>query len=94
MNLVLGIFLGLTVLAVWLGTIGILRARTALARLHAATFVAVAGGLPLLVSVFLADGASARAWKSLGLMLMLLVTGSATSHALGRAIVTRREAEK
>lgn len=94
MNVVLGIFLGLTVLAVWLGTIGILQARTALARIHAATFVAVAGGLPLLVSVFLADGASPRAWKSLGLMLMLLVTGSATSHALGRAIVTRREAEK
>jgi multisubunit Na+/H+ antiporter MnhG subunit len=90
----LGIFLALTVGAVWLATIGLVRARTALARLHAATFVTVAGGLALLASVFIGDGASPRAWKTLGLVLVLLVIGSATSHALGRAIVTRREAEK
>ena len=94
MTIALGICLGLTVAIAWLGTIGLLRARNALARLHAATFVTVAGGMTMIVSIFLADGASSRAWKSLGLLLMLLVIGSATSHALGRAIVTRREAEK
>jgi multisubunit Na+/H+ antiporter MnhG subunit len=93
-SVALGISLALTVGAVWLATIGLVRARTALARLHAATFVTVAGGLVLLASVFIADGTSSRSWKSLGLMLMLLVIGSATSHALGRAIVTRREAER
>jgi monovalent cation/proton antiporter MnhG/PhaG subunit len=93
-TIALGLCLALTVAIAWLGTIGLVRARTALARLHAATFVTVAGGMTMIVSIFLADGASSRAWKSLGLLLILLFIGAATSHALGRAIVTRREAEK
>jgi monovalent cation/proton antiporter MnhG/PhaG subunit len=93
-NIVLAIFLALTVAAAWLGAIGLLRFRTALARLHCATFVTVAGGLTLTTSVFVSDGASSRAWKSLGLMLMLLIIGAAASHALGRALITRQEAEK
>ena len=94
MSAALAIFLALTVAVAWLGAIGLLRARTTLARLHCATFVTVAGGLSLLAAVFIADGASSRAWKSLALVLMLLVIGAATSHALGRALVTRREAGK
>jgi monovalent cation/proton antiporter MnhG/PhaG subunit len=94
MTIALGIFLALTVAIAWLGAIGLWRARNALARLHAATFVTVAAGMTTIVSIFIADGASSRAWKSLALLFMLLFIGSATSHALGRAIVTRREAEK
>lgn len=94
MTIALGIFLALTVASAWLGAVGLLRARTALARLHAVTFVIVAGGPAMVMSIFIADGVSSRAWKSLGLLLMLLVIGSATSHAIGRAIVTRQETEK
>ena len=94
MNVVLAILLVLAVAAAWLGAIGLWRLRTALARLHCATFVTVAGGLALTACVFVTDGASSRAWKSLGLLSLLLIIGSATTHALGRALVTRREAEK
>lgn len=94
MSVILGILLVLGSAAAWLGAIGMLRLQTALARLHCATFVTVAGGLAMTASVFVSDGASSRAWKSLGFFLMLLIIGSATSHALGRAIVTRREAKK
>ena len=94
MSIALGILLALAVAAAWLGTIGLLRLRTALARLHCASFVTVAGGLSTTAAVFVADGPSSRAWKSLGLMFVLLVVGSAASHALGRALVTRQEAEK
>jgi multicomponent Na+:H+ antiporter subunit G len=93
-SIALGILLALMVAAAWLGAIGLLRLRTALARLHCATFVAVAGGLATTAAVFVGDGASSRAWKSLGLMFMLLIIGAATSHALGRALVTRQEADK
>jgi multicomponent Na+:H+ antiporter subunit G len=93
-TIALGILLALALAAAWLGAIGLLRLRTALARLHCATFVTVAGGVATTAAVFIADGSSSRAWKALGLLFMLLVIGAATSHALGRALVTRQEAKK
>ena len=86
--------LGLAVLGSWLGAFGFLRLRSAFDRLHCIAFVNVAGGVPLLLAAFVADGASTRAFKLLALIVIALVGGSATNHALARAILTRQKAHE
>ena len=78
--------LAVTVVAVWLGCVGFARLRSPYARLHCVPFVTAAAGAPLLLAVFVADGASDRAFKILLLLLLALVGGAALSHASGRAI--------
>jgi monovalent cation/proton antiporter MnhG/PhaG subunit len=81
--------LGLAVLSAWLGIFGFARLKTALDRLHCATFVSVAGGFALTLAVLLQDGATDRLAKMLAVWTILLLNGAATSHALGRALVLR-----
>lgn len=83
------ILLGITVLSVWLGCLGFVRLRTPLDRLHCATFVSVAGGISLTLAVLVQDGLTSRSWKTSALLLLTLFVGSATSHAVGRAIYLR-----
>ena len=78
--------LTIAVLATWLGCLGFARLPTAYARLHCVPFVIIAAGIPLTLATFLADGMSSRLLKVLFLMVVLLVSGAALSHATGRAI--------
>jgi multisubunit Na+/H+ antiporter MnhG subunit len=73
----------------WLGCLGFARLRDPLDRLHCAAFVNVAAGAVLVAAVFLADGPSTRAWKTLLTVLASVGFGAALSHAAGRALLYR-----
>ena len=89
MNIAADLCLGLAVLSAWIGCFGALRLRSALDRLHAVTFVNAAAGVLVAAAAFLADGVSTRSVKLAGLVAFVLVTGSAVSHAAGRALARR-----
>ena len=87
------VLLAIAVASVWLGCAGFARLRSPFDRQHTAAFVNATAGLALVVAAFLADGASARALKILLVVVASLVTGSATSHAVGRALRHRTPPE-
>jgi multicomponent Na+:H+ antiporter subunit G len=81
--------LAVAVLAAWLGCFGAIRMRSALDRLHAVTFVNAACGPLVAAAAFLADGISPRSVKVACIVAFILATGSAVSHAAGRALMLR-----
>ncbi len=89
MSLATDLCLALAVLAAWIGCFGALRLRSALDRLHAVAFTNAAAGVLVAVAAFLADGISTRSVKLACLVAFVLVTGSAISHAVGRALALR-----
>ncbi|MGH6876011.1 MAG: monovalent cation/H(+) antiporter subunit G [Rhizomicrobium sp.] len=89
-----GIFLAIAVICAWLGAIAFVRLKSALDRLHCASFVGVASGTSLLVAVFIADGASGRAFKTVFLVAASVIAAAASSHAVGRAILIREKSRK
>lgn len=82
------------VLAVWLGCAGFARLQTPLDRVHCVAFVNTTAGTALILVAFLSDGASVRACKILLMVAASLLTGAATAHAVGRAIVIRGSARE
>lgn len=89
-----GVFLILAVLSAWIACWGFLRCGTALARLHWVAFVNAVTGTAVTVAVWLHDGVSDRSLKTLALFAALIVAGSATTHAAGRAIFLRGKATR
>ena len=85
------LFLALAVLSAWLACWGFLRFGTALAKLHWVAFVNGVTGTAIVIAVWLQDGVSDRALKTLALFAALIVAGAATTHAAGRAIYLRGE---
>ncbi|HEY1794698.1 MAG TPA: monovalent cation/H(+) antiporter subunit G [Stellaceae bacterium] len=83
------IFLVLAVLSAWIACWGFLRCGTALAKLHWVAYVNAVTGTAVTVAVWLQDGVSDRALKTLVIYAVLIVAGSATTHAAGRAIFLR-----
>ncbi len=79
----------LAVLAVLLGCLGFARLSAPLDRLHCATFVSCAAGLPLLLAAFATEGAKASVLKVVFLLVCGILSGSVLSHALGRALTWR-----
>ena len=85
----IAIFLALSVASFWLAAWGLLRLSSAYDRLHCVTFAAIAGGLPVLIATFIAQGASAAAFKVLLIFVLNVGCGAALTHATGRAIAFR-----
>ncbi|HYZ33961.1 MAG TPA: cation:proton antiporter [Crenalkalicoccus sp.] len=81
--------LGLGVAAAWLAALGLPRLPGALDRLHVVAFVNLALGAPVTLATFLADGASARAFKLLVLLAASVVIGAGLAHATGRGLLHR-----
>ncbi len=94
MTAVITVLLAVVVGVVWLGCLGFARLRTPLDRLHCVAFVNAAAGTALCVAAFLADGPSTRAWKILLTVIVSLCYGAALSHASGRALWLRADAER
>jgi len=93
-SVAIDILLGFAVLCVWLGAIGFLRFAAPLDRLHCAAFVNIAAGAAVTAAVWLQDGPSDRALKTLLVLAAVLVCGAATVHAVGRALVLRTNASQ
>lgn len=81
--------LALAVLSAWLGCVGFLRLASALDRLHCAAFVTAAAAPCITLAALLQDGLSGRAGKTVALLVIMLVGGAATTHAVGRALLLR-----
>ena len=83
------ILVWLAVAGAWLGTLGFLRLRQPLDRLHCVSFVNVVGGTALLLAAVLQDGLSDRVLKVALLWFVALVSGAVLAHATGRALQAR-----
>jgi multicomponent Na+:H+ antiporter subunit G len=81
--------LALAVLTAWLGALGFVRLKTALERLHCATFVNVTALSFVTAATWVQDGASPRSFATTALLVFVLGIGAATSHAIGRALHLR-----
>jgi multicomponent Na+:H+ antiporter subunit G len=88
-SIVIDGLLAVLVLAAWLGAAGFARLRTPLDRLHCVTFVSVLSGGALVVTALVSDGLSDRAGKIVLMVLLSLLSGAATAHAVGRALIHR-----
>ncbi|HYZ39286.1 MAG TPA: monovalent cation/H(+) antiporter subunit G [Stellaceae bacterium] len=80
------VFLGLAVLAAWLGALAFIRLKAALDRLHCVSFVNVAGGAAIFAAALISDGATVRTLKIFILTAAVLLNGAALAHAIGRAL--------
>ena len=88
-TIALDLCLALAVGAAWLGALGFLRLRSPLDRLHCTTFVLASSGPLLGFAAILDEGLTTRSIKLVVLVVALLCTGAATSHAVGRALYLR-----
>ncbi len=89
MSVAIALCLALAVLAAWIATAGFLRLRTPLERLHAVTFLNVAGGGAVVIAAWLTDGFSPRALKCAALWLATLLIGALLGHVTGHALHIR-----
>ena len=89
MSTLLAACLLLTVAAVWLGVLGAARLRDPLDRLHAVTFVNIAGGAAVTAAAFVTDGVSGRSLKITLMVLLSWAIGAALAHATDRALLRR-----
>ncbi len=91
---VLAALLSLLVLAAWLAAAGLARLASPLDRLHAASFANAAAAILLPAIALVSDGVSTRTLKTVLIGALLLVGGAVASHAAGRAILARSEADR
>jgi multicomponent Na+:H+ antiporter subunit G len=89
MKLLTDAFLGLGVLAAWLGCAGFTRMRAPLDRMHCVAFVNATTGFCVLLAAFFSEGPTIRALKILLIIGIGLLAGAASSHASGRALLLR-----
>jgi multisubunit Na+/H+ antiporter MnhG subunit len=90
LTLVTDLLLAAAVLSVCLGSIGFVRLRDPLDWLHCAPFVASAAGPAVLLAAFASQGGSPSVVKIVFLLACSLLSGAASSHAIGRALFWRR----
>jgi multisubunit Na+/H+ antiporter MnhG subunit len=83
------ILLSLTVLACWIGVLGMLRMRRPVQALHYLGFPATIGVFALVLAVFIESGFSPASLKTLLIAFVLLGINSVVTHATARAFRTR-----
>lgn len=91
---VIDALLVILVVSVWLGTLGFVRLRNTLDRLHCVTFVNAVCGLCIVIAAFVSDGLADRPLKILVLAVVTLLNGAGLSHATGRALWLRWKPEQ
>jgi multicomponent Na+:H+ antiporter subunit G len=91
-KIIIEALLAVMVVCAWIGCAGFARLRAPLDRMHCVTFVNATSGTALVVTAFVADGPSDRAFKTLLVVGIGLLAGAAMSHATGRALLLRGSA--
>jgi monovalent cation/proton antiporter MnhG/PhaG subunit len=84
------ILLACVVIACWLGVVGMWRVREPMQALHYLSLPASAGVIALTIAVFLEEGSSQIAWKTLLISLILFAINSVGTHAAARAFRARQ----
>ena len=92
MKIAVDVLLALAVAAAWLGCFGFIRLRDNLDRLHCIAFINATAGVAILLAAILAEGVSDRVLKILLILALNLLTGAASAHLIGRAILKRPSA--
>ena len=88
-SIIVDMLLAIALLSVWLGCAGFVRLTNALDRLHCIAFVNVGAGISLTLAVLIQDGLTSRSCKTAALLVLTLLVGAATTHAVARALYLR-----
>ena len=83
------VLLGLMLANASLATIGLLRARDALAAVHCASFASIGVTVPFAVAVAVGKLGSEATVKAMVLLAIVLVTSPIAGHALARSLYQR-----
>ena len=84
-----GGLLAIVVVACWLGVLGMWRMREPTQALHYLSLPAAAGGLALVVAVFVEEGNNPASYKTMLIVVVLLAINSVVTHATARAFRAR-----
>ncbi len=87
--ILLDVLLSFTVLACWIGVLGMLRMKTPTQAMHYLALPAAIGMIALTIAVFVETGASSTSFKTLLVAIVLLAINSVVTHATARAFRTR-----
>jgi len=90
-SIVVEVLLGVTVLACWIGVLGMIRMRDPYQALHYLGVPGIVGMGSLTAAVFVATGWNQASWKCAIILVLLLAANSVGTHAAARAF---REREK
>ncbi len=85
------VLVALGVAASWLAAFGLLRLPDAFARLHCVSFAGAAGGFCFATAVLIDRSGDPLGFKTLTLIVLLLLTGAVSVHATGRALRLRQQ---
>ena len=91
MTLAVEALLAIAVLSAWLAAAGLVVNKDPLARLHSASYLTATAGFFVASAIFVSDPLSQYGLKTGLTFLVLFVPGAVTTHALGRAVHSRRE---
>jgi multicomponent Na+:H+ antiporter subunit G len=86
---VVDILLSIAVAAAWFTVIAYFRLHTPFERLHAVTFINIAGTAPIVLAAFLSDGVGSRSLKCAFILVFLLPASALLAHVSGRALHVR-----
>lgn len=81
--------LAIVVVACWLGVLGMWRMREPTQALHYLSLPAAAGGLALVIAVFVEEGNNPTSYKSALIVVVILAINSVVTHATARAFRAR-----
>jgi monovalent cation/proton antiporter MnhG/PhaG subunit len=81
--------LALVVVCCWIGGIGMWRVREPMQALHYLSQPASGGVIALTIAVFVEEGSSQIAWKTLLMMGVIFAINSVVTHATARAFRSR-----
>lgn len=85
------LLLALTVLACWVGVLGMVRMRDPWQALHYLGPPAVVGVATLTAAVFLQTGSSQASWKCVIILIVLVASNAVGTHAAARAFRQREK---
>jgi multicomponent Na+:H+ antiporter subunit G len=85
----LDILLSIAVAAAWFTVLAYFRLRTPFERLHAVTFINIAGTAPIVLAAFLSDGVGSRSLKCVFILVFVLPASALLAHVTGRALHVR-----
>jgi multicomponent Na+:H+ antiporter subunit G len=88
-HVVTDMFLTLTVIACWLGVLGMWRMREPIQALHYLSFPAALGSITLAVAVGCQTGFSQATAKCLAIAVVLIAINSIVAHTTARALRAR-----
>jgi monovalent cation/proton antiporter MnhG/PhaG subunit len=85
------ILLAAAVLSAWLAAAGLIGSKDPLARLHSAGYLTITTTFFVMLAILISEPLSQYGLKAVLTFLVITIPGAVTTHALGRAIHTRRE---